>query len=111
MKKDSDVFDYEVISPLGTVVLTGRSNVAVRLATREKKVITGLTIWLEKRPVRLLEVKSVLEYWESAIHENELEAMREKPFFLEVDGFRFKVLHPDGFISFSVKELEGIRND
>ena len=109
--KNSDDFDYEVISPLGVVVLTGRSNEAVRLATREKKVVTGITFYLENRPVRLLEVKSVRKYWKSNIHDDELEAMREKPIFLEVDGFRFKVLHPDGLISFSIQDLEGIRND
>ena len=109
--EDSRNYDYEVISPLGTVVLTGRSNMAIRVATREGKVKTGLTFYLEKRPVRLLIVEDVLKYWKEAIHENELKAMREKPIFLEVDGFRFKVLHPNGFISYSIKDLEEMGDD
>ena len=96
--RDSQDFDYEVITPLAAVVLFGRSGQAVRLASREGRVRTELVFYLERHAVRFIELESAKAYWGKHLHENELKAMQEKPIFLEFSGLRYKVLHPNGFI-------------
>ena len=92
-------FDVEVVSPIAAVVLFGRAEPAVRKASREGHVRTELIFSLGNRPMseatRLIEFESAKEYWGEP-YARELKSMRETPIFIEMDGCRYKVLHPGG---------------
>ena len=91
--------DFEVLSPLAAVVLFGRSGQAVRLASRQGRVRTETVCYLERHAVRLIELSSAIAYWgKGDSFESRLEDLRRGSFVLEIDGFRYCVLHPPGLI-------------
>ena len=93
--------EIELLTPFGAVVLFGRSSPTVRLATREGKVRTEIAFCLESRPVRLITLKSAIEYWSTDYigFESELRHLHDGSFVLEVHGKRYRVLHPTGMLA------------
>ena len=88
----------EVITVLGACTLTGRSNAAVRHAAREGLVTTRAVIQFDAKPIRLLSLDSVLEYWDlpqvRPEYKKEVEHMREGACVVHDSGWRFRILHP-----------------
>ena len=98
--------EIDVLTPLGAALLTGRSTEAVRVATVQGHVrIRGVT-QAGKHPVRLIDLKSALSYWDMSDDHPKVERMKEMggTVLEDEDGFRYRILTPAEFVAYFTSE-------
>lgn len=100
----------DVLTPLGAVFLTGYSTEAVRVATVQGHVRTRGVLQTGKRPVRLLDLESVLSYWKIPLDDPRVDHLKKERGGVLLVGeegyapFRYRVLSPPEFEPFFIPE-------
>ncbi len=93
---------HELLTPLAASRLFKRSTEAVRTAVRNGHIQHRCTVALSSKPVRLISVRSAIDYWDKPLDfAEEIRRLRRCGVVINVDYYLYLVLHTTPVIELS----------